>query len=309
LSRRELFFLRYNFVIRIAISLLLATAVGLLSACSSKRTQPTASRAFTDEIGRQIVVATRPERIVSLAPSVTETLFALGLGDRIVGVTSFCDYPPEAQLKEKVGDTMRPSIEKIVALDPDLVVASTASQLEQFVRNLDQVGIPIYVSNPQNIDGVLSSIDRIGELTDATSRASALTEELRGRIKAVETRVARAARPRVFLILGREPLITAGGDTFISDIIARAGGRSISANEKADYPQYSLETVVAQRPEVILIQDGERELPGRLKQTPAAREGRVYHFDDGVLLRPGPRIVDGLEQMAAKLHPELFGRE
>jgi iron complex transport system substrate-binding protein len=309
LSRRELFFLRYNFVIRIAISLLLATAVGLLIACSPKRTQPTASHAFTDEIGRQIVVATRPERIVSLAPSVTETLFALGLGDRIVGVTSFCDYPPEAQLKEKVGDTMRPSIERIVALDPDLVVASTASQLEQFVRNLDQVGIPVYVSNPQNIDGVLSSIDRIGELTDATARASALTEELRGRIKAVETRVARAARPRVFLILGREPLITAGGDTFISDIIARAGGRSISANEKADYPQYSLETVVAQRPEVILIQDGERELPDRLKQTPAAREGRIYHFDDGVLLRPGPRIVDGLEQMAAKLHPELFGRE
>jgi len=301
--------LRYNFVIRIAISLLLAIAISLLTGCSSKRAHPTGSRPFTDEIGRRIVVTARPERIVSLAPSVTETLFALELGGRIVGVTSFCDYPPEAKLKEKVGDTMRPSIESIVALKPDLVIASTASQLEQFVRNLDQVGIPVYVSNPQNMNGVLSSIDRIGELTDTTGRARELNEELRGRIRAVETRVAGAARPRVFLILGREPLITAGGGTFINDIIARAGGQSISSNEKADYPQYSLETVVAQRPEVIFIQDGERELPDRLQQTPAAREGRVYHFDDGVLLRPGPRIVDGLEQMAAKLHPELFGRE
>lgn len=301
--------MRYNFVIRIAISLLLATAISLLTACSSKRTHATESRPFTDEIGRRITVTKRPERIVSLAPSVTETLFALGLSDRIVGVTSYCDYPPEAKLKEKIGDTMRPSIERIVALKPDLVIASTASQLEQFVRNLDQVGIPIYVSNPQNIDGVLSSIERIGEVTDATMRARELTEDLRRRINTVERRVAGAARPRVFLILGREPLITAGGSSFINDIVARAGGQSISANEKADYPQYSLETVVAQQPEVILIQDGERQLPDRLRQTPAARTSRVYHIEDGLLLRPGPRIVDGLEQMAAKLHPELLERE
>ena len=296
-------------MIRIAISPLVAVAMCMLTDCASKRTHPTESRPFTDEIDRRIVVTPRPERIISLAPSVTETLFALGLDERIVGVTLYCDYPPEAKLKQTVGDTMRPSIERIVALKPDLVIASTASQLEQFVRNLDQIGIPIYVSNPQNIDGVLSSIEKIGELTDSNDRARELTEKLRARIEAIETRVAGAARPKVFLVLGREPLITAGGSSFINDIIARAGGRSISANEKADYPQYSLETVVAQQPEVILVQDGEGQLPDRLRQTPAARTGRVYHIEDGLLLRPGPRIVDGLEQMTAKIHPELFERK
>ena len=300
--------MRTNFLTELAISLVSAAALCLSTACASERAYPTAARPFTDEIGRRIMVKPRPERIVSLAPSVTETLFALGLDDRIVGVTSYCDYPPEANLKEKVGDTMRPSIERIVALKPDLVIASTASQLEQFVRNLDQVGIPIYVSNPQNIEGVLSSIERIGELTGASGRAHELTDKLRAQVESIESRLAGVERPRVFLILGSQPLITAGGGSFINDIIARAGGQSISANEKADYPQYSLETVIAQQPEVIFFQDGEARLPDRLQRTPAARAGRVYHIDDGLLLRPGPRIVDGLEQMAAKIHPEVFER-
>jgi len=138
------------------------TGMLLLMACASRNSIPADALAVTDEVGRTIKVKPHPQRIISLAPSITETLFALGLGDRVVGVTSYCDYPPEAAQKEKLGDTLRPSIEKIVALKADLVIASTSSQLEQFVLYLDQVGVPIYVSNPRDLEGVLESIGKIG---------------------------------------------------------------------------------------------------------------------------------------------------
>jgi len=279
----------------------------IIVACSAKRDIAAGGRAFTDEIGRTINVRENPQRIISLAPSVTETLFALGLGDRVVGVTSYCDYPPEAARKEKVGDTLKPSIEKIVALKPDLVIASTSSQLEQFVRDLDKVGIPVYVSNPHNLAGVLATIEVIGEIIGADRRAKELTNDMRARIEAIESGLAGIkGRPGVLFILGVEPLITTGGKSFINELISLAGGNSISRDVEAEYPQYSLESAVAARPEVIFLQTGESRLPERLNQTPAALAGRVFHIDDNLLLRPGPRIVDGLEQMAARIHPEAF---
>jgi iron complex transport system substrate-binding protein len=296
------------------IRLTLTIITGLLLAhfgstsCASPRVTSAGELSFTDELGRTIKVKTRPERIVSLAPSVTETLFALGLGDRVIGVTSYCDYPPEAAHKEKVGDTQRPSIEKIIALGADLVIASTASQLEQFVKNLDQLGIPVYVSNPRDLEGVIESIARIGEVTGASEAARALAGKLRDRLSDVESRLAGRARPRVFLILSSEPLITTGGKSFFNDLITRAGGLSISADQNVDYPLYSMETAVAEKPEVIFLQSGDDRLPDRLKQTPASQAGRVFHISDDLLLRPGPRIMDGLEQMAAAIHPEAYGQ-
>lgn len=275
-----------------------------LTACSSKDAPDPALRTVTDEYGRSVAIKPQPERIVSLAPSITETLFALGLGDRVVAVTSYCDYPPEAKQKEDVGDTLRPGLEKIVALKPDLVIISTASQLESFVRKLEEVGIPVFISNPRNLDGVLKSIESISEISGASDRGGELVSNLRARVKAVESRVAGRERPGVFLVIGSNPLITAGRSAFITDLIDRAGGRSISSDETADYPQYSLETAVARRPEIIFLQAGEDRLPEGLRQTPAALRGRVYRLDDDLLLRPGPRIVDGLEQLAEKIHPE-----
>ena len=282
--------------------ILLAAVFTLPSACAQKHQAPSADRVFIDEQGRAVKINPDPQRIISLAPSVTETLFALGLSDRIVGVTSYCDYPPEAAQKERVGDTMRPSLEKIIALKPDLVIASTASQLEQFVQRLDELGVPIYVSNPRLLDDVLSSIERIGEITGVKERALELSRTLRGRIDAIERKSAALGKPKVLFILGTEPLITVGKASFVSDLIRRAGGESISDDVSDDYPQYSLETAVAKQPEVIFLQAGESDLPSRLKQTPAARADRVYRLNDDLLLRPGPRIVDGLEQMAAKIH-------
>jgi iron complex transport system substrate-binding protein len=289
---------------QIASALLLVVCI--TSSCLTRHPAPASGRAVTDELGRSVNVAADPQRIVSLAPSITEILFALGLGDRVVGVTSYCDYPPEAATKEKVGDTLRLSVERVVALRPDLVIASTSSQLEQFIRKLDEVGIPVYISNPRNVAGVIETIARIGTLTGATGRARELSDSLQKRMAVIDTSLRDAPRPRVLVILSTEPLITAGGSTFINDLIERAGGQSISSGEAAEYPQYSLETAVAARPEVILLQAQEARLPERLKATPAAQTGRVYHVDDNLMLRPGPRIIDGLEQMAAEIHPEIF---
>jgi iron complex transport system substrate-binding protein len=239
---------------------------------------------------------------------VTEILFALGVGDRVAGVTSFCDYPPDARQKPIVGDTLKPSVEKIIALKADLVIISTASQVEALFQRLVELGTPVYVSNPRSIDGVLESITRIGALVGVPERASKVTDELRARIETVEARVANTSRPPVFVIVGTQPLMSAGAGSFITDLIHRAGGQSISADDSGDYPQYSIETVVAKRPEIIFLQAGGDELPPRLRETPAARSNRVYHIDDDLLLRPGPRIVDGLELIVAKIHPEQFER-
>ena len=289
---------------RVLCSLILAAFVVLASSCSSNKASLFAARTVTDELGRSVKVPAQPQRIVSLAPSITEILFALGAGDRVAGVTSYCDYPQEARQKPPVGDTLKPSVEKMVALKADLVMISTASQVEASFRRLEELGIPVYVSNPRSIDGVIESIDKIGELIDARERAHQLTDELRRRVATVQSRVAETPRPSVLVILGIEPLITAGAGSFINDLINRAGGRSISADDIADYPQYSIETAIARQPEIILLQTGGNELSERLRQTPAARSNRVYHIDDDLLLRPGPRIVDGLEQLAAKFHPE-----
>ena len=285
------------------LAILLSTTL-LILACGSTKMAPGTPREFIDEIGRKVKVRRNPGRLISLAPSITETLYALGLGDRVVGVTSFCDYPPEARTKESIGDTLKPNIEKIISLRPDVVIASTASQLEQPVRRLDELGIPVFVSNPRDVGGVLESIERLGEVLGVAGRAHDLTNELSMRIMAVESRVAGLPRPPVFLMLGSDPLITAGGPSFITDEITRAGGYSISSGESSEYPQYSMETVVAKKPEIIFLQAGEAGIPARLGETPAAQSGRVYRLDDAILLRPGPRIVDGLEQMAARIHPE-----
>lgn len=276
--------------------------------CSSKEPSTAFSRSVSDELGRSVQLSARPLRIVSLAPSITEILFALGAGDRVVGVTSYCDYPPEARQKTHVGDTLKPSVERIIALQADLVIISTASQVEASFRKLEELGIPVFVTNPRSLDGVIASIEKLGEVIDSSEPAHRLTESLRNRIAAVEQKVAGAPQPSVLIVLGTEPLITAGAGSFINDLVNRAGARSISADDNADYPQYSIEAVIAKRPEIILLQSGGTELTPRLRQTPAGASNRVYHIDDDLLLRPGPRLIDGLEELAARVHPESFQR-
>ncbi|HSE36764.1 MAG TPA: helical backbone metal receptor, partial [Blastocatellia bacterium] len=170
-------------LVRPALLVVIVVLVALsASSCSSRNNSPASARTLTDELGRSVRAPARPQRIVSLAPSITEILFALSAGDRVAGVTSYCDYPAEAREKTTVGDTLKPSVERIVALKADLVIISTASQLEASFRALEELGIPVYVTNPRSIDGVIDSIDKLGELVDAGDRAHQLSAELRRRI-------------------------------------------------------------------------------------------------------------------------------
>ncbi|MBO0863065.1 MAG: cobalamin-binding protein [Chloracidobacterium sp.] len=269
-------------------------------------------RSFTDGLGRAVSIASNPQRIVSLAPNLTEILFALGLENRVAGVTNYCDFPEAAKAKEKVGDTLRPNLEKIISLKPDLVVISTASQLENLTRRLDQLAIPVYVTNPRSVREVAASIRSLGEVTGTSERASVLAGEMESRIAAVERRVNELPKPRVLYVLQIGPLITAGRNTFINDLINIAGGKSISGEETADYPQFSRETVVARAPEVIVAPSNhgvelvkESDLRRDFSTTPAIRSNRIVWVTPDLVDRPGPRIVDGLEQLAKGLHPQL----
>lgn len=307
---RNLSITKLSAVIAPAILIALAVLLPLVACQGVERNNSISNRReFTDGIGRKVSIAPDPQRIVSLAPNLTEILFSLGLGDRVVGVTSYCDFPEAAKTKEKVGDTLHPSLEKIITLKPDLVVVSTASQLESLTRRLDQLSIPVYVTNPRSVSEVIASIRDLGEVTGARAPAAQVAGEMESRISAIEERVKDLPRPRVFYVLQTSPLITAGRNTFINDLINIAGGRSISADERADYPQFSRETVIARAPEIIVAPSShgtelvnESELRRDFATTPAIRSDRIVWVNPDLVDRPGPRIVEGLEQLAKGLH-------
>lgn len=282
------------------------------AACAAPKpaANPAPTRGFTDELGREIQIAFPPQRIVSLAPSVTEILFALGLGDRVVAVTSYCDFPPEAKAKENVGDTLSPNPERLIALKPDLVIITTASQLEKTARQLGELNIPLYVADPRTVREVVASIRKLGAATGATSKAEEIAGEMESRIAAVERRVKALPKPRALYVLQTAPLITAGRNTFINDLILLAGGESISGNETADYPQLSRETAIARAPEIIVAPEThgtelvkETDLRRDFAVTPAVKNNRIVRVNPDWIDRPGPRIVEGLEQLARGLHP------
>lgn len=292
------------------IALLLCAVLCFCVACTPPNNPaPSSRRILSDEIGRQVAVKPQPQRIISLAPSITEILFALQLDVRVVGVTSYCDFPAAAQAKEKVGDTLKPNLERLIALQPDLVLISTASQLEKITQQLDQLGIPVFVTNPKSVAGVLVSIRKIGELTDTTPRAEELAAEMEARITAVQHEVTAATAPRVLYILQLSPLITAGKNTFINDLITQAGGRSISGEEAADYPQFSRETALARAPEVIIVPESHgtelvniEAVRQAFATTPAIKNNRLVRVNPDLIDRPGPRIVEGLEALRAGIH-------
>jgi len=299
------------------LTLVLAPALTLQTACTSSppvRSEQSEKlrprQDFADALGRRLEIVHPPARIISLAPNLTEIVFALGAGDRLTAVTSYCDYPPAAREKEKVGDTIQPNIERIIALKPDLVLVSTSSQLEQLTNRLDQLSIPVYVTDPRTVHEVIVSIRRIGEVTGTNEQAEKLVGAMERRIATVQERVRNTKKVRVLYALQTGPLITPGGHTFINDLLTLAGADSISASEAADYPQFSLESVVARAPEAIIVQDShgaggpnDAELRRIFAATPAIRNDRIVRVDPDLVTRPGPRIVEGLEMLANRLHP------
>jgi iron complex transport system substrate-binding protein len=274
---------------------------------------PTPAPAVRDMLGHDVGLASPPARIVSLVPSATEIIFALGAADRLVAVTDFCDYPPEARRKPSVGGMLSPSLETITALRPDLVIATDAGNRDETRTQLDRLGIPVYVVHAARVAEMMSVIRRLGDLTRRRDVAGALIAHLDRRIEAVRAAVATRPRPRVLYVLWPEPLIVPARDALITELIALAGGDSVTAGEPGDYPRFSVEAAVARAPEVILLPrhgtgtaPGARERWERLTSLPAVRSGRLHEVSGDVLHRYGPRVVDGLEQLARVIHPEAF---
>jgi iron complex transport system substrate-binding protein len=307
---------------RQAFRLLVLICALLLSASCAQRsaTRPlqgdsqSGTREVTDGAGRRVRVPVRPERIITLAPNLTEIIYAVGAGSRLVGNTTFCDYPAEAKGVAKVGDTLQPSIERIIALRPQLILISTASQLEAFSRQLNEQNIAVYITDPHDLEGVFQSIEAIGDLVDERERAASLVASLRARAGAIEGSVKRSKPVSVFYQVSAEPLYTAGRDSFITDLIKRAGGQSVTADVPGAWPRYSDEAALAARPDAVIMATGDSmgaqanaEIAMPLRRSPAVLNNRVYKINGDYLSRPGPRLVDGLEQIARALHPEAFG--
>ena len=297
--------------------LILATALLLVAAfaCSSART-PTQDQSsgaqLKDDAGRVVTIPQRVDRVITLAPNLTEIVFAVGAGDRLVGNTTYCDYPPEAKTIAKVGDTLHPSLERIIALKPQVVFISTASQLETFTQQLQNQNIVVFVTDPHDLEGIFRSIEQVGQIMGQQQQANALVQKLRERTTAVEQAVKNLPAVRVFYQASGEPLYVPGHDSFVTDLMRRAGGISVTADVPGAWPKFSNESALAAKPDAIILPTGgsmssaNSTVAEALRNSPAALAGRVYKINDDLLARPGPRLVDGLEQMARALHPEAF---
>lgn len=265
-----------------------------------------ATRVVTDDLGRAITVPVKVARVVSTAPSVTENIFAVGAGDRLVGVTTFCNYPEEAKSIAKIGDTMNPNMETIVAMKPDIVFVSSASQLEAFTKTLESNGIAVYVTNPESLDGVINGLVHFGDLFGTQEKANALVADLKRRIAALLPYDGAAKYLKVFVQISKEPLFTIGKRSHLTNVLPLAGGESVTANVETAYPKLSKETASTLVPEVIILSesDDNKEPNEAFKNSPAVEYGRIYKINADLISRPGPRLVDALEQIAKCLHPE-----
>ena len=273
------------------------------------------TRELTDEIGRQVQIPQQVNRVVSLAPNVTEIIFALGDGNHLAGDTDFCDYPAEAVHKPHVGGPVNPNLEEIASLMPDLVIATKSINRRETVDALVQVGLPVYVTDePHSVDEMIVSVEHIGSALSIEKSAAALAEGLRSRLAELDHRLARATPRRVLFVVWPHPLISVGRDTFIADALRRAGGRSI-VETKAAWPHISLEEIVRLQPEVLVFAsahagdtqhdiDALRTRPG-WKDLTAIQQGHIVVVSDAIN-RPAPRMVDAIERLARALHPEAF---
>jgi iron complex transport system substrate-binding protein len=294
----------------ILVVLALTALIGLSTGCN----EGSSPFPVTDDLGRQVNIEQTPQSIVSLAPSVTEILFALGLGDKVVGVTEACDYPDEAKEKPKVGGYFSTSLESILDKDPDLILTDG---FDPVADQVEEMGIPMLVLQPTDVDGILKDIRLVGQVMNVEGKAGKLAESLQQRLDAVTGKTAGVTtRPTVFYEIDASDQTkpwTVGPGSLADSLISLAGGQNI-LQEGGAYPQINLETLLSADPDLVILGDYPYVTPeqvmartGVWQQVPAVKNARVYAISDPSLTsRPGPRIIDGLEEMAEIIHPELF---
>jgi iron complex transport system substrate-binding protein len=269
--------------------------------------------AYRDMTGREVALTAPPTRIVSLVPSVTELIYALGGEARLVGRTDFCDDPPAARQKPSVGGMVAPNLESIVALRADLVIGTTDGSREETFSQLHRLGVPVYLVTVNRLAEAMDLVARVGMLTGRAEAVEPLVAHMKGEIARVRALVGPYRPPRVLYVLWPDPLIVPARHALITELIEVAGGRSVTDIEGDAYPRYSLEAAVAAAPDVIILashgaRSGAvvREKWEHLVSLPAIRSGRLHSVSGDLLHRYGPRMIDGLYQLARAIHPDAF---
>ena len=305
--------------------LVIAILLSIIMGCAPSPEAAPYPIEITDQLGRTVKLDSIPQRIISLAPSNTEILFALGLADKVVAVTDYCDYPPEAKEKPSIGGFSTPNIEEVIALSPDLIFATSIHE-KRVIPQLEEKGVDVFVLDPETLDEVLAAITLVGEITGKKEEAAVLVADMQKRIKAVTDKTATMPmeqRPSTCYLVWHDPLMIAGYVTLQDELIEKAGGINIVsmlsshyATVLTDYAKVSLETFIAANPAVIIAGAGHGSGEGqtfqyaktesRLRDTDARKNNRIYPIDANLASRPGPRIVEALEKFAQFIHPELF---
>lgn len=273
-------------------------------------------RMATDQLGRIVNVPGNPQRVIAFAPSITEIIFSLEQEHRLKGVTTYSDYPEQAKTLPRVGSYVHLDLEKIVSLRPDLCFATKDGNPKSIITRLDKFNIPVYTVDPRDLHSVMETVSEIGKLLNANQQAKEIIKTMRFRIKTISDQIQNTDhKPKVFFQIGISPIVSAGNDTFIHELIVMAGGDNLAQSEKS-YPKYSKEQIFALKPEVFILSSMiNTENVDRLKsqwdnysQIPAIKNNRLYYVDSNIFHRPTPRAVDALELLAKLIHPEIFDK-
>lgn len=301
--------MRKKKIIAVATVLCVLSLLLTLAGCGGESSQKEEGPAtYVDDLGREVFITEIPQRIVSISPACTEILYALGLGDKVVGVTEFCDYPEEAKQKPKIGTFSTPNIESIVAVEPDLVLATGGIQGE-IIDRMEELGLTVFAVNPKTFQETVEDIRKIGEITARGEEAAEIAGDMERRAAEVESLVEQREssgldRPKVFYeIYFENNAWTAGSDSIISDLISLAGGDNIGDAESSDYYEFSTERLISENPDVYILSSGSMFEPGDITDRPgwegmkALQENRIYIIEDDLVFRTGPRLIEGLERI------------
>ncbi|MBE0416756.1 MAG: ABC transporter substrate-binding protein [Coriobacteriia bacterium] len=302
-----------TFALMLALALSLAGCGTAADSDAPAEVPVTQSVAFpvtvTDDAGREVTIESEPRRIVSLAPSNTEIVAALGFVDRLVGVTSFDDYPPEVATIDVIGDFASPNLEAVAAAEPDLVLATTGVQAD-IIAQLEDLGAVVVAVDPADLDSLFASIEMVGEVLGASEAADTLVSSMRSELDEITVAIGDAELVPCFLEIAQDPLFTAGPGTLLDDLITAAGGANVVTQE--GYVGYSVEQLVTDDPAVYMATFGSMSDPADLASRPgygdldAVKTGRVFVLEDNLVSRPGPRVVEGVRLIAEALHPDAF---
>jgi iron complex transport system substrate-binding protein len=288
-----------------------------LFSCQSERQKrvesaPLISRTLTDALGRQVHFPRTPRRVISLAPNLTETMFAIGAGPLLAGRSQACDFPPEAEAIPEISTFPQLDLEQIQASGADMLLATDEIFTPQDIAALERLGIPLFVQSYRSLESIYGGMEQLGKLLELSGPARRAADSLRRREQDLRRATENQVRYGTLLLVSGDPLIVAGGKGYLQDLIAAAGGRNLFEDKPEAYARSTLEEILARQPEVIILPDKNQQVYGELTSaypaiaaTPAALSGQVFIIDPDLLFRPGPRLLEGLEQMARSLHTQI----